>query len=127
MIRDQIRTSVERHTPSAGSARTPFEGVELFRVVARERATQAVIVGGSVQHSILFPRVSIGEEAVIHDSILFNNVRVGDGAQLDHCIVDKDVVIPPGERIGFDAELDAARFTVSEKGVVVVPKGYQFT
>ncbi len=85
-----------------------------------------VIVGGSVQHSILFPRVTIGEEAVIHDSILFSGVQVGEGAQLDRCIIDKDVRIPPGERIGFDRERDAARFTISEKGIVVVPKDYRF-
>lgn len=34
MLRDLMRASVARHTPSAGSTRTPFEGVELFRVVA---------------------------------------------------------------------------------------------
>lgn len=86
-----------------------------------------VIVGGSVQHSILFPHVKIGEEAVVHDAILFNNVQVGEGAELDRCIVDKDVTIPPGERIGFDTERDAARFTISDKGIVVVPKGYRFS
>jgi glucose-1-phosphate adenylyltransferase len=85
-----------------------------------------VIVGGSVQHSILFPMVQIGEEAVIHDAILFDGVKVGEGAQLENCIVDKDVVIPPGERIGMDKEEDAARFTISPKGIVVVPKGYRF-
>jgi glucose-1-phosphate adenylyltransferase len=85
-----------------------------------------VIIGGSVQHSILFPLVQIGDEAVIHDSILFNGVKVGDGAHLENCIIDKDVVVPPGERVGFDKEKDAARFTISPKGIVVVPKGYQF-
>jgi glucose-1-phosphate adenylyltransferase len=85
-----------------------------------------VIVGGSVQHSILFPNVRIGEETVIHDSILFNGVQVGEGAELERCIIDKHVSIPPGERIGFDRERDTARFTVSEKGVVVVPKDYRF-
>ena len=85
-----------------------------------------VIVGGSVQHSILFPQVRIGDEAVIHNAILFNGVKVGDGAELENCIIDKDVVVPPGERIGFDREKDAARFTLSPKGIVVVPKGYRF-
>lgn len=98
------------------------EGIFINSIVAGG----VVIVGGSVQHSILFPNVKIGEEAVIHDAILFNGVQVGEGAQLDHCIVDKDVIIPPGERIGFDREQDAARFTVTEKGIVVVPKGYRF-
>lgn len=85
-----------------------------------------VVTGGSVQHSILFPKVFIDDEAMVRDSILFNGVRVGKGALLQHCIVDKNVVIPDGEEIGVDANRDAARFTVSEKGVVVVPKGYRF-
>ncbi|MEJ2452604.1 MAG: glucose-1-phosphate adenylyltransferase [Candidatus Thiodiazotropha sp.] len=86
-----------------------------------------VIVGGSVQRSILFPLVQIGDEAVIHNSILFNGVKVGNGAQLENCIIDKDVEVPAGERIGFDKEQDAARFTISAKGIVVVPKGYKFS
>ena len=119
-----IRTYTGQHPPArtvpgvSGS-----EGIFINSMVAGG----VVIVGGSVQHSILFPHVRIGEEAVIHDAILFNGVQVGDGAHLDRCIIDKDVVIPPGERIGFSREQDAARFTISEKGVVVVPKGYRFS
>jgi hypothetical protein len=29
-------------------------------------------------------------------------------------------------RIGFDREADAARFTLSDNGIVVIPKGYAF-
>jgi glucose-1-phosphate adenylyltransferase len=54
-------------------------------------------------------------------------VAVGEGAELEKCIIDKDVIVPAGEHIGFDLERDASRFTVSEKAIVVVPKGYQFT
>jgi glucose-1-phosphate adenylyltransferase len=36
------------------------------------------------------------------------------------------VTIPPGERIGFDRTRDAERFTVSDRGIVVIPKGYRF-
>ncbi|MEW8305843.1 MAG: hypothetical protein AB2695_01955 [Candidatus Thiodiazotropha endolucinida] len=64
---------------------------------------------------------------MIHNSILFDGVKVGDRVQLENCIVDKGVVIPAGERIGFDQARDAARFSVSPKGVVVVPKDYRFT
>jgi ADP-glucose pyrophosphorylase len=53
-------------------------------------------------------------------------VYVGAGAYLKRCIVDKNVRIPPGERIGFDAAADAARYTVSESGITVVPKDYRF-
>jgi glucose-1-phosphate adenylyltransferase len=85
-----------------------------------------VVAGGAVRHSILFSQVQVDENAVVEDSILFDGVHVGAGVHLKRCIVDKNVQIPPGERIGFDTTADAARFTVSESGITVVPKGYRF-
>jgi glucose-1-phosphate adenylyltransferase len=85
-----------------------------------------IVSGGTVKHSILFPQVQVHENAVVEDSILFDGVYVGAGAHLMRCIVDKNVRIPSGERIGFDADADATRFVVSESGVTVVPKGYCF-
>jgi glucose-1-phosphate adenylyltransferase len=53
-------------------------------------------------------------------------LRIGVGARLRRCIVDKDVRVPPKETIGWDLERDRKRFTISEGGVVVVPKGCRF-
>ena len=85
-----------------------------------------VIAGGSVRHSILSSRVRVQEDAVIEDAILFDNVTVGPGARLRRCIVDKEVVIPPGETLGYDLARDAARFTISDNGIVVVTEEYRF-
>jgi glucose-1-phosphate adenylyltransferase len=85
-----------------------------------------VIIGARIIHSILSPDVWVQEGAAVEDSILFERVRVGPGARLCRCIVDKDVQIPPKEAIGWNLEQDRQRFTVSEGGVVVVPKGYRF-
>jgi glucose-1-phosphate adenylyltransferase len=85
-----------------------------------------VISGATVRNSILFSRVFVQEQAQIDDSILFDNVEVGFGAQLKRCIVDKAVFVPPGERIGYDRAADAERFTVSDSGITVIPKGYHF-
>jgi glucose-1-phosphate adenylyltransferase len=63
----------------------------------------------------------------VEESLLFDGVHVGHGAKLQRCIVDKNVNIPPGETIGVDLVKDAQRFTVSEKKVAVVPKGYRFS
>ncbi len=85
-----------------------------------------VITGGSVQASILFHNVVVDEDGIVESSLLLDGVRVGKSCQINRCIVDKNVVIPDGTIIGFDREEDERRFTVTEQGVVVVPKGYQF-
>jgi glucose-1-phosphate adenylyltransferase len=85
-----------------------------------------VIAGGGVNHSVLFSRVRVLDEAIVEDAILFDDVVVGNGAQVKHCIVDKGVVIPDGETVGVDREKDAARFYVSAQGIAVLPKYYRF-
>ncbi len=85
-------------------------------------AAGTVISGGGVNHSVLFPKVRVQDGAIVEASILFSGVVVGHGAHLRNCIVEKDVVIPPRMQIGHDLKADRERFTVSEKGVVVVTK-----
>jgi glucose-1-phosphate adenylyltransferase len=85
-----------------------------------------VITGGSVQNSILFNNVFVDEESIVEDALLFEGVRVGKTCRLKNCIVDKNVIIPDHEQIGYDMEKDRQRFTVSDKGIVVVPKGFIF-
>lgn len=89
-------------------------------------ASGVVITGGSVRNSILSASCTIRENATLDRCILFEGVEVGAGCRLRNCIIDKSVTIPPGTEIGFDPEADARRFTVSENGVAVVPKQYQF-
>ncbi|MEI6066548.1 MAG: glucose-1-phosphate adenylyltransferase [Methylococcaceae bacterium] len=88
--------------------------------------TGTVVSGGTIRHSILFTQVQVDENAIVEDSILFDGVHVGTDVQLKRCIVDKNVQIPPGERIGFDHAAEATRFTISESGITVVPKDYHF-
>ena len=85
-----------------------------------------VINGGTVNHSILSAWVRLEQGALVEESILFDNVTVGVGARLKRCIVDKHVRIPDGESIGYDLERDKQRFTVTEKGVVVVGRRVEF-
>jgi glucose-1-phosphate adenylyltransferase len=98
------------------------EGISINSIIS----AGTVIAGGSVQNSILFSNVHIGDEAVVEDCILFDDVQIGDGTHIRNCIIDKSVKIPAGTKIGLDAEEDAARYHVTESGIVILPKGYQF-
>ena len=81
-----------------------------------------IIAGGSVQHSIMFPGVLVGDEAMVQSSILFAGVEIGAGARVSNCIIDKHVKVAPGEEIGQDIERDRERFKVSPAGIVVVTR-----
>lgn len=85
-----------------------------------------IIAGGGVSRSVLGNRVYIDDGATVEDSILFLGVTVGEGAQVRRAICDRGLQIPPNERIGVDRERDAKRFEVTAGGVVVVPSNYQF-
>jgi glucose-1-phosphate adenylyltransferase len=82
-----------------------------------------IISGGSVKRSILSPRVMIHSYADIEDSILMEGVDVGRHAKIRRAIIDKDIFIPQRMEIGYHLDEDAKRFTVTESGIVVVPKG----
>ncbi len=82
-----------------------------------------IISGGHVDRSILGPRVRVNSFSMVSESILFDGVEVGRHARVKRAIIDKGVLIPPGTTIGYDDAEDRRRFTVSEGGVVVIPKG----
>ena len=118
-----IRTYEGQHPPARS---VPGKSGREAEIVNCMLAGGTVVIGASVRHSILFPNARLEEGASVESSLLFQGVTLGEGAALNRCIVDKGVQIPPGERIGFDRTRDAARFTVSEAGVVVIGKGQRF-
>lgn len=119
---------IRTYQPQTPPARTVpgqsgSEGIFINSIVG----SGVVIAGGNVAHSILFREVYVDDEAFVEDSILFSGVHVGSNTRLRNCIVDKHVHIPANEEIGFDADRDQQRFDVSPDGIVLVPKGYQFS
>ena len=118
-----IRTYEGQHPPARS---VPGPSGREAEIVNCMLAAGTLIIGSAARHSILFPNVRIEEGAVVESSILFHGVTVGEGAELRGCIIDKHVTVPPGERIGFDRARDAERFTVSDRGIVVIGKGYRF-
>jgi glucose-1-phosphate adenylyltransferase len=118
-----IRTYTGQHPPARTvSGSSGGEGIAINSIMS----SGVIIAGGSVQESILFSSVFVDDEAIVERSLLFDGVQVGRGAHLINCIVEKGVRIPDGEKIGFDGLADRTRFSLSDAGVVVVPRNYQF-
>ncbi len=82
-----------------------------------------IISGGLVERSVLSQRVRVNSWSTVTDSILMENVEIGRHCDIRKAIIDKNVTIPPGTKIGVDLEEDRKRFHVTESGIVVIPKG----
>jgi glucose-1-phosphate adenylyltransferase len=109
----------------SGPAKFVFDDPATGRVGAAHDSivgAGTILSGGKLERSIAFDRVRLNSHCRVRESILFPGVDVGRGARLRRCIVERGVAIPQGEVIGEDPERDAARFSVSEGGVVVVTR-----
>lgn len=82
-----------------------------------------VISGATVRRSVLGPGVHLHSYSHVEGSVLFPGVEVHRHAVVRNAILDKDVVVEPGAQVGVNLEADRRRYTVSDGGIVVVPKG----
>ena len=83
-----------------------------------------IISGAEVSHCVLSPNVKIDSYSKITDSIIMEDVSIARNCQIKKAIIDKNVNIPEGTKIGINKEDDLKRgFFVSPQGVTVVPKG----
>jgi glucose-1-phosphate adenylyltransferase len=82
-----------------------------------------VISGATVRRSVLSPGAHLHSNALVEDAVILQGTDVGRDAIVRRAIVDKNVRIAEGAKVGVDPEADRERFTVSEGGIVVIPKG----
>ena len=118
---------VRTYFPPAPPSKTVWTSSDRMGSVLQSLICHGSIVsGGKVFQSILGPRVKVNSYSDVENSILFGGVNVGRRTKIRKAIIDKDVVIPEGVSIGYDAVADRKNFVVSDGGVVVVPKGYRW-
>lgn len=81
------------------------------------------IQGSTIERSVMGFRCNVASGTLLTESVLLGDVKIGEGCRIRRTIIDKHVEIAPGTVIGENLEHDRDRFTVSEEGIVVVPKG----
>jgi glucose-1-phosphate adenylyltransferase len=57
-------------------------------VVNNSLIASGCIINGTVEDSILFKKVYIGNNCVIKNSIILNDVHIGDNCYIENCIVE---------------------------------------
>ncbi len=85
-----------------------------------------VVSGGRIYRSVLSPEVRVETDAEVSDAVLLNGVRIGTGAVVRRAILDKNVVVPPGARIGVDLEEDLAHGFMVQDGLTILGKEQPF-
>ncbi|MDQ1582011.1 MAG: glucose-phosphate adenylyltransferase [Microbacteriaceae bacterium] len=84
----------------------------------------SVISGAHLERSVLGPWAKVESGAHVVDSVVFERAIIEPNAFVGRAILDKDVVVAAGAKIGVDAARDRARgFTVTDSGITVVGKG----
>jgi glucose-1-phosphate adenylyltransferase len=79
-----------------------------------------IVSGSSIYGSVLCPNVRVHSFCHIEQCILMPGVRVGRHAKIRRAIIDRDVLIPRGALIGYNADDDRQRHAVTDSGIVVV-------
>jgi len=79
-----------------------------------------IISGAVIDQSLLYSNVRVDERSLVHRSVVLTNVKIGKACTIRNAILDEGCEIPDGMQIGCDAAADSARFTVTERGVVLV-------
>ncbi|WP_036302564.1 glucose-1-phosphate adenylyltransferase [Methylotenera sp. L2L1] len=90
------------------------------------KATDSLVSGGClisgscITNTVLFSDVRVHSYANIDGSVILPKATINRHVVLKNVVVDRGCVIPEGMEIGVNLALDAERFYVSEKGIVLV-------
>ncbi|MCL4793299.1 MAG: glucose-1-phosphate adenylyltransferase [Bryobacteraceae bacterium] len=80
----------------------------------------SILSGGMVKTSVLGRGVRVHTGALVEDSIIFDNCDIGRHCKVRRAILDKNVHLPEGTVIGYDADADRVKYHLTDSGIVVV-------
>lgn len=64
------------------------------------------IINGTVENSVIFKEVYIGNNCTIKNSVILNDVHIGDNTYIENCIVEsRDTIRPNGSYVGENGKI----------------------
>ena len=84
----------------------------------------SIVSGSKLQSCVLSQDVRVNSYSHVESSILFGHVNVGRHCRIRRAIIDRNVHIPEGSVIGYNAEDDKQKYFVSDSGITVVTRDY---
>jgi glucose-1-phosphate adenylyltransferase len=116
-----IRTHQRQYPPAKFVFSEPGRtGMAVDSVVS----SGCIISGATVRKSVMSPDVRVNSYAEVESCIIFSHVNIGRHCRIRRAIVDRDVHIPEGSVIGYDAEEDRRNYFVTDSGITVVTRDY---
>ncbi|MCB2189391.1 MAG: glucose-1-phosphate adenylyltransferase [Deltaproteobacteria bacterium] len=85
---------------------------------------QGCIISSLVRNSVLFNNVVVRSYSEVDESVVMDDVVIGRNCIVKKAIIDKQNSLPEGTKIGLNPKEDRHRFTVTNRGITVVPKRF---
>jgi len=82
------------------------------------------VISGVVRNSVISYYAVIRSWATVEESVIMDYVSVGRYCKIKKAIIDKHNIIPSSTEIGYNPSEDRKKFTVTPRGIVVVPKSF---
>jgi glucose-1-phosphate adenylyltransferase len=92
----RVRTNLDIRRPGD----LPPARFEAGAVVRNSIVSGGCVVEGEVRRSVLSPFVRVGKGACVVDSVVMHDSLVEEGAVVDRAVIDKQVVVSRGARVG---------------------------
>jgi glucose-1-phosphate adenylyltransferase len=116
-LKPEVRNYFFRQAPVVSSKVSDLPPVKYNpgAVVKNSLISSGSIINGTVENSVIYKKVFVGNNCVIKNSIVLNDVYLGDNVYIENCIIESRDTIKANTRY------------VGENGVkVVVERGERF-
>lgn len=95
-------------------AERPPHYISANSTVKNSIVSEGAVILGSVENSVIFSGVKIGENAEVRDSVIMADVQIKENSIVNYSIIDEDVVIGPNLKIGTPME--------ENLGITLIPR-----